>query len=124
MNSSYKMLAYCGLYCDHCPIHLATLEMDESVKKIMRDSISKQCKEKYGMDLKPEDITDCDGCTANTGRLFSGCRNCEIRKCAMERNHNSCGECPEYPCNKLSGIFHEDPGAKTRLDLIKNPDRM
>lgn len=37
------MLAYCGLTCDSCPIHLATLEQDKSRQQTMRESIAEQC---------------------------------------------------------------------------------
>jgi len=85
-----NMLAYCGLACDSCPIHLATFEKDKSRQQEMRVSIAGFISEHYQMSLKAEDITDCDGCGANTGRLFSQCRNCEIRKCAIHRDIESC----------------------------------
>ena len=64
------MMAYCGLDCRNCPIHLATLEQDKTRQQEMRISIARICKEKYGMDLRAEDIADCDGCRSNTGRIF------------------------------------------------------
>ena len=60
------MIAYCGLKCDSCPIHLATFEKDKPRQQTMREAIAEQCSKHYGMNLNPEDITDCDGCRANT----------------------------------------------------------
>ncbi len=114
-----KMLAYCGLTCDTCPIHLATLEKDKSLQLTMRESIAEQCSELYGMTLQPEDITDCDGCRVNTGRIFTGCLNCEIRKCAVRKNIDSCAFCNDYPCEILVKNFSLDPGSKTRLEEIR-----
>jgi len=116
------MIAYCGLECNSCPIHLATLERDEFRKKTMRESIVEQCYKHYGMNLQFKDITDCDGCRANTGRLFSGCLNCEIRKCANEKNIESCAFCSHYACEILKEHFILDPGAKIRLDRMRRKD--
>ncbi len=113
------MIAYCGLNCDTCTIHLASIEQDRSHKLTMRKSIIEQCFKHYGMNLQIEDITDCDGCKANTGRLFSGCLNCEIRKCAIERNVESCAYCKEYACEILKKHFSHDPSTQTRLEKIR-----
>ncbi len=114
------MIAYCGLNCDTCPIHLATLEQDKCRQLALRESIAKECREHYGMNLQPEDINDCDGCKANTGKLFFGCLDCEIRKCAMLRKVECCAFCPDYTCEKLRNFFQNDPTAQSRLDEIRN----
>jgi len=110
------MLAYCGLDCKSCPVHLATTEHDKLRQYEMRVSIAEKCHEIYGMELKPEEITDCDGCRTVDGRLFSGCLNCEIRKCAEEKNIASCAFCFDYACQKLQKHFKFDPGAQIRLE--------
>ena len=113
------MIAYCGLNCGSCPIHLATLEQDKAKQQKMRESIARQCTEVYHMNLMPEDITDCDGCRADTGRIFSGCLNCEIRKCAILKNIESCAYCNDYACERLKKHFSLDPDAETRLEEIR-----
>ncbi len=35
------MIAYCGLLCDSCPIHLATIEKDKLLQQKMRAYIAK-----------------------------------------------------------------------------------
>lgn len=114
-----KKIAYCGLLCDSCPIHLATFEKDKLKQQMMRELIAEQCSRYYGMDLHAADVTDCDGCTANTGRLFSGCSNCEIRKCVLQKSIESCAICDEYPCEILNKHFILDPEAKFRLDAMR-----
>ncbi|UCG28503.1 MAG: DUF3795 domain-containing protein [Bacteroidales bacterium] len=116
-------IAYCGLACDSCPIHLATYETDKSRQRKMRTSIAEICSEKYGMNLRPVDITDCDGCRTTTGRLFFGCRNCEIRKCVKNRSLDSCAYCPDYACDKLEDLFHHDPEAQVRIKVIRSKTR-
>jgi Protein of unknown function (DUF3795) len=113
------MTAYCGLACNTCPIHLATLEMDKSRQQSMRSEIAKICTEQYGISLQIQDITDCDGCRTGA-RLFSGSANCEIRKCAVERKLESCAFCEEYACDKLLKHFEYDPDAKIRLENFRS----
>jgi hypothetical protein len=118
------MIAYCGLSCEGCPIHLATLEQDISRQLEMRISITRLLAESYCMNLGPEDINDCDGCRADTGRLFSGCLNCEIRKCAGQRNLDSCAFCGEYICDKLKEMFRHEPGAQIRLEELRTINKI
>ena len=113
------MLAYCGLICDSCPIYIATLESDQTRQLEMRESIAEQCNTLYGMNWHASDITDCDGCCADSGKIFSGCLNCEIRICARERNMESCAFCSNYPCDSLSKIFSDESDAKKRLEEIR-----
>lgn len=114
------MMAYCGLLCDTCPIHLATLETDPAIQRSMRKSIAEICNQQYNMKLKAKEITDCDGCLTNTGRIFQGCLDCEIKICAQQKDLENCGWCKHYPCNKLNPVFSEDEEARARLDAIKN----
>ena len=113
-------LAYCGLICHTCPIYLATREKSEEKKYKMRVDIAQEIKKRYGQECKPEDVTDCDGCKTETGRLFSGSKNCQIRECARQKDVENCAHCDEYACEKLEKFFTTDPEAKKRLDQIKN----
>ncbi|MBZ5536569.1 MAG: DUF3795 domain-containing protein [Acidobacteriia bacterium] len=114
------MIGYCGLACRSCPIHLATLEPDDSKRRTMRASIARVCSEQYGLTLLPEDVSDCDGCRSDTGRLFSGCARCEIRSCAIKRKLESCAFCDEYACDKLRSHFEMDPTAEARLQVLRS----
>lgn len=114
-----KIIAFCGLDCDTCQIYLATREQDKRKQKEKRKEILRLIKEHYDLDLKLEDITDCDGCIIETGRLFSGCKNCSIRKCAIEKKIVSCAYCEEYVCEKLEEFFAKEPAAKNLLEKIK-----
>lgn len=111
-------LAYCGLSCATCAVHLATGESDEVVRERMRESISEECRSNYGLNLHASDIGDCDGCRADDTRIFKGCLDCEIRKCARKRQLESCAFCPDYVCEKLRKQFEIDPDAPKRLDEL------
>jgi hypothetical protein len=113
------MIAYCGLKCDSCPIYLATSEPDESLRNAIRESVAEQCNKQYGMNLLAADVTDCDGCRSDTGRLFSGCRACEIRECASLKNIENCACCSYYICDRLKAFFQNEPDAQRRLDEFR-----
>lgn len=114
-----EIIAYCGLACHTCPIYLATRQENKDEQWRMRAEIARLLKEQYGMNYQPEEITDCDGCRTEGGRLFSGCKNCLIRKCAREKELASCAYCTEYACERLETFFAAEPTAKARLDEIR-----
>ena len=119
---SQEMIAYCGLNCVTCQIYLATREKDPKKQREMREGIARYIREHFDPKTRLEDITDCDGCKAQSRRLYSGCHKCQIRKCASEKDLENCAYCSEYPCEKLSKLFDSgsvEPDAKKRLDAIK-----
>jgi hypothetical protein len=117
-----EMIAYCGLNCVTCQIYAATRETDPKKQRQMREDIVTAIKKYLGEEKRVEDITDCDGCKAQSGRLFSSCQKCQIRKCASEKGLENCAYCSEYACDKLSRFFDSEgqqAGAKKRLDAIR-----
>jgi hypothetical protein len=114
----HQILSYCGLSCTGCPIFWATLEPDEKKQRQMREKIASICNEQYGLHYSADDITGCDGCRTVYGRLFSGCRRCTIRSCAIFREVETCAHCPDYPCNILREHHKTDPTGKTWLEIV------
>jgi hypothetical protein len=112
-------MSYCGLVCSSCPIYLATREEDIEKKSRMKVEIAQRCNEEYGTEYEPDGISDCDGCLADEGRLFSGSIECKIRKCAKSKGFQNCALCGDYPCERLEKVFATDPSAKIRLDAIR-----
>ena len=113
-----EMIAYCGLSCHTCPILLATRETDAEKRDEMRAEIARQIKEIYGTECAADGVGDCDGCRAKDGRIF--CKDCQIRKCAREKDIESCAHCNDYACEELEKLFTTDPDAKKKLDLIRS----
>jgi hypothetical protein len=109
-----KMIAMCGIICTECPAFLATRENDDRKRKEVAEQWSKE----YQAEFKAEDI-NCDGCHSLTGRLFSHCKVCEIRKCGQEKDLKNCATCNEYPCPKLSQFFLMVLQGKAVLDEIR-----
>jgi len=85
----------------------------------MRESIAEQCTKHYGMNRTAGDINDCDGCRADDDRIFLGCLQCAVRKCANSKSMTSCAFCGEYACERLLKNFVLDSDARTRLDEIR-----
>ncbi len=112
-------LAYCGLICQTCPIHLATLEGNKPEQVRQRKQIVSSSLELYGLKFKLEDITDCDGCRTDNGRLFSACKDCPIRTCARERGLKNCATCVDYTCAPLEQFFKSEPACRERLDDLR-----
>jgi hypothetical protein len=112
-------IAYCGLDCSACPIHLATLETDVRKQYDMRVAIVHECFVHYGMKIQPDEVNECDGCTAGTGRLFTSCRDCGIRKCAISKGLENCAFCEDFACAELEEMFTSDPSARERLEAIR-----
>ena len=116
-----KHIAICGLECGSCPMLIATQKDDEA----MRTRVAKEWSEKYraeGLDrpeLKPEDI-NCDGCLSQSGNLYLYCRNCQIRKCALEKGISNCGECENYRCEKLIKLHNRTTAGKENCDRINS----
>lgn len=115
-----EAMAYCGLICKTCPIYLVTREKNKVEQDRMRDEIVRICKEKYGLAYKREDITECDGCRTEGGRLFLACPTCFIRNCAKQKGLENCAYCREYACESLKALFATEPAARTRLDEMRD----
>ncbi|WP_347489805.1 DUF3795 domain-containing protein [Desulfoscipio sp. XC116] len=109
-----KMIAYCGLICSNCPSFLATKNNDNAA----REKTSALLAEKFGLDVKPEDI-NCDGCLTVGERLLDFCRTCGIRQCCSERGLENCALCDEQPCEKLISFHKFSPDAKACFDALK-----
>ncbi|HYA13697.1 MAG TPA: DUF3795 domain-containing protein [Syntrophales bacterium] len=109
-----KMIAFCGINCAECPTFLATQEDNDR----KRERVVERWYKDYHMQIKAEDI-NCDGCLSETGRLFSHCNVCEIRKCGQEKKVENCAHCKEYPCQKLNKFFEVVPHGKVTLDEIR-----
>ncbi len=83
--------AYCGLYCEACPVYIAT-------QNNTLNSLSQK------IDLPVQEIA-CHGCKSDTN--FQWCRICNLKKCAREKNIEFCIECSDYPCQDLTNFKEE-----------------
>ncbi len=109
-----KMIAFCGLNCSQCPSFLATRNNDDAARK----KTAAMYAEKFGFNIKPEDI-NCDGCLSNSGKRLSYCSTCDIRKCGLEKGVENCAFCTDQPCEKLLAFHSFAPEAKAAFNTLK-----
>ena len=59
---------------------------------------------------------NCPGCIAAKGQMFWG--KCELAMCCVEKGLQHCGQCSEFPCDKLREYSydkeHGDNGQRIR----------
>jgi len=83
-----ELIAYCGLDCEKCDARTATLNNDDA----LREKTAKLWSELNGVEITPEMI-NCEGCRVD-GVKTPFCNNlCPIRKCALGKGHETCGDC-------------------------------
>ena len=104
-------LAFCGLECNKCEAYIATQENNNTKRQQVAQSWSNM----FGTNITAVEI-NCNGCHSNL--LFSHCKVCEIRTCAIEKELATCGTCIDYSCEKLKFIHDHDSEAKDLLDKI------
>ena len=114
-----EMIAYCGLICSTCPIHIATIETDEQKRLFIKRQVVEELKHKYNQELSPEEVNDCDGCITDSSRIYLSCKTCKIRNCAKQKEVTNCAFCNVYPCQKLNEVFNLEENARNRLDQIR-----
>ncbi len=110
------MTAYCGLDCAACPVYRATRSDDDAE----RARVAKMWTKLFKFEFKPEHI-NCDGCRAESGRLFGHCTTCAVRLCGMDKKLENCAHCGEYSCAKLDGLLAmiPNPAARENLTVIR-----
>ena len=106
-----EYIAYCGLDCETCEARQATVNNDDE----LRIRIAKLWSELNGVEITPEMI-NCTGCRI-PGVKTPYCDSlCPIRQCAMKKQVETCGSCPEMKsCEKVGAILANNPEALGRL---------
>ena len=119
MNSPFKnmevfmneFIAYCGLDCESCEARIATINNDDT----LRENVAKHWSELNGLTITPEMI-NCTGCRIDGVKTPFCDSICPIRKCAVDKNVGTCGDCSEVSsCEKLAMIINNNPDAKNNL---------
>lgn len=95
INEQLSMPCYCGHDCARCVTYAATKTDDNNLREQSRSFY----KESFGLDI-PLEKFNCEG--GRSDNVFELCRSCPFVKCCKEHCVNSCGECPDYPCNNIT----------------------
>lgn len=108
-----KMVAYCGLDCEKCDAHLATIHNDDA----LREKTAKLWAEMNHAPITAEMI-NCMGCRVD-GIKTPYCESmCEIRQCAMKKGVDTCGCCTEHmKCKTVRIVLESSPEAQKNLSI-------
>jgi len=82
-----RLAGSCGMFCPSCKIYIATRDK-ANIRKRIAESL-----------YLPTLSLECEGC--HSGSCYHYCQNCEIKHCTSSKGYNFCGECLDYPCDKL-----------------------
>lgn len=104
-------IAYCGLDCETCEAHIATVNNDND----LRIKVAKEWSELNGVEITPEMI-NCAGCRIEGVKTPFCDSLCPIRQCALGKAVETCGDCSEMStCEKLVMITGNNEEALKRL---------
>ena len=106
-----QLIACCGLDCEGCDARIATLHDDDA----LREKTAVLWSQLNGVQITAEMI-NCTGCRAPGAKTPFCSDFCRIRKCAMDKRLETCGDCPELEhCEVLSAITGNNPQALRNL---------
>ena len=95
--------------------YIATVNDDQALRE--REKTAKLWAELNNAPILPEHI-NCVGCRADGVKTVFCEHMCEIRKCALNKDVSTCGECPELEiCETVGTIISNNPAA---LGNLKN----
>ena len=83
---------FCGLYCGACMI------MKANLNNTVNDLASTWEMKAAGL--------KCHGCKTDTN--YKHCADCEIKVCNQNQNLESCHECNEFPCVKITDFNNDE----------------
>ena len=106
-----KYIAYCGLDCAKCEARLATINMDNELRK----KVARSWSELNGVEITPEMI-NCSGCRIDGVKTPYCDSMCPIRKCAMSRGYETCANCDDHnSCKTLAAVTNSSEEALFNL---------
>lgn len=106
-----KLIAYCGLDCEKCDARTATLNNDND----LREKVAQLWSKLNGVEITAEMI-NCECCRID-GVKTPFCNSlCPIRQCALEKDHETCGNCTELEnCKTVSMVTSNNAEALNNL---------
>ena len=95
-------IAYCGLDCNKCEAHKATVNNDQILKEI----VAKKWSKLNQVTITP-DMINCDGCRLDGNKTPFCDHLCQVKICAESKNFTSCRErTDKYDCEKLKPFLN------------------
>lgn len=95
VKSEDRMIGYCGYNCHLC----AARSDDINVRRKLVDAWRKYLGHQH---YTAENVA-CEGCKSEGDKIAD--KQCEARPCAREKGLESCAQCDEFPCKKMSKLM-------------------
>jgi len=109
-----KMIAYCGLDCEKCDAHIATVNNDDA----LREKTAKLWAEINHAPITA-DMINCMGCRTEGVKTPFCDSMCGIRKCALEKGLETCGSCPDLDrCRTVKMVLDNSDDARANLEHL------
>ena len=109
-----KIIACCGLNCAACEARIATITNNNE----LRTKVAEEWKVRYNVPGILPEMINCTGCRED-GVKIGHCEQCEIRKCAISKDFQTCADCGEMElCAMLRNIHQYVPDALKNLKSL------
>jgi hypothetical protein len=106
-------IAKCGCNCFNCPTFKENIRTYEG-----KVHCSTGWKKYLNINLSPEKLRACDGCSLKDENRKIYYLNCMVRKCAMMNGLDNCAYCKAFPCEELCEV-HSIQRIANRRDFIR-----
>jgi hypothetical protein len=106
-------IGYCGDDCELCPRYIATLRENPAELIHAADIWIKAGWKDKGT---PPEALVCYGCLS-----VKECYYDTIQKCAQSRKIANCGECVDYPCDKITFVFKRTESYAKKCKQVCSP---
>lgn len=108
-----KLIAYCGLDCEKCDARLATLKDNHE----LREKTAKLWSELNGVAITA-DMINCMAAVQTTLKRRFAVVLCPIRKCALDKGVETCGDCENIKqCQIVGKIIENNSEALENLKI-------
>lgn len=111
------MMAFCGLNCLECTAYKGTVN---SNLQLLEETAAKWSDKDHSFQL--QDMF-CLGCTQPDDRLvFTFCRQCPVRACALRKGIVNCVACQEYgECERMAEFMEKSgkPTLTAKMNLFR-----
>ena len=118
--SKLKMAA-CGLDCNECSSYKVTMTQDLKAAEQMLPWFRSQglIEENEGAEAVIKKAPFCTGCWNIANDCYwAGCNNCKFRGCCVEKGISHCGECNEFPCERIKEFATQGENKKKAMEYL------
>jgi len=108
----------CGLICAECPIFKAHSDKKEGGKMLIWLKEEGRIDQKKDLEEFMEEGPYCEGCLEDGKVRWH--QDCQIRRCCI--NHkglDNCGECEQFPCDRLIEWSNKNEATKEAIERLK-----